>query len=128
MIKSCQKTQTFRCFVHSYDGRCFGSFTDALPTNLTDNFYYIVLARLRKCSLCENNADSPTKPLPTRTLLFVLTSHGKGKAEAQSMNSTTVCKNQTDMVGLILKTGSTADIDSIKPVNGYQYINTNLCM
>lgn len=32
------------------------------------------------------------------------------------------------MVGLILKTGSTADIDSIKPVNGYQYINTNLCM
>ena len=87
----------FRCFVHSYDGRCFGSFTDALPTNLTDNFYYIVLARLRKCSLCENNADSPTKPLPARTLLFVLTSHGKGEAEAQSMNSTTVCKNLTKL-------------------------------
>ena len=97
VIKSCQKTQTFRCFVHSYDGRCFGSFTDALPTNLTDNYYYIVLARLRKCSLCENNADSPTKPLPTRTLLFVLNSHGKGEAEAQSMNSTTVCKNLTKL-------------------------------
>lgn len=99
VIKSCQKTPKLSdvLSILMIEGSYDGSFIDALPTKLTDNYYYIVLARLRKCSLCENNADSPTKPLPARTLLFVLTSHGKGEVEAQSMNSTTVCKNLTKL-------------------------------